>query len=229
MQLHVGTSGFQYDQWKGSFYPEDIKKPEMLGYYAHKLGAVEINNTFYRMPRASTLQSWAEQVPESFKFVLKVSRKITHFKRLQEIDEELGYLLKTVPAMGDRLGPLLFQLPPKCPKHIDRLAAALRQLPATIRAAFEFRDPRWLEDDVFKLLRDHDCGLCVSDTDEAPIEQLTSTATWGYVRLRAENYTEDQLALWISRLHEPDWTEAYVFFKHEEQGPDLATRLNQMG
>lgn len=229
MQMHVGTSGFQYDQWKGDFYPEDIKKPDMLAYYANRLGAVEINNTFYRMPRAGTLESWSDQVSDGFQFVLKVSRKITHFKRLEDVEEELDYLLKTVPALGAHLGPLLFQLPPKCPKRIDRLAATLRQLPQKTKAAFEFRDPRWLEDDVFTLLDDHDCALCLSDTDDEPIEHLTSTATWGYVRLRADDYTEEQLAHWVTRLESVGWADVYVFFKHEDRGPALAKQLSEIG
>ncbi|MDJ0789879.1 MAG: DUF72 domain-containing protein, partial [Myxococcota bacterium] len=146
LSVGVGTSGFAYDAWKGVFYPEGLAAKKRLGYYASQLGAVEINNTFYRMPKQSVVEGWAEQVPEDFRFAIKASRRITHFKRLKEADEETGYLLGVTSALGPRLGALLFQLPPNLRHDADRLAAFLDLLPPETPAAFEFRHPSWVEE-----------------------------------------------------------------------------------
>ena len=153
MQLHVGTSGFSYKEWKGPFYPGDLPAKAMLGFYAERLGSVEINNTFYRLPKASVLEAWCEQVPEAFRFVIKASRRITHFKRLKDAGDETAYLLRTVAALGERLGCLLFQLPPNLKLDLPRLDAFLRELPAGVPAAFEFRHPSWACAEVLDRLR----------------------------------------------------------------------------
>jgi uncharacterized protein YecE (DUF72 family) len=227
MRVLAGTSGWQYKEWKGSFYPDDLSTDKMLAYYADRFPAVEVNNTFYRMPKESVLQGWAERVPDGFTFVLKASQRITHRARLREAAvEPLGYLLRTVGALGDRLGPILFQLPPNLKKDVPRLAEFLGHVPEGTRAAFEFRHPSWFEDDVFNLLRKHDVALCVANTEEEETP-FRATAGYGYLRLRKEAYEEGELETWADRIRSQSWSEAYVFFKHEEEGtgPRLAARF----
>jgi uncharacterized protein YecE (DUF72 family) len=225
MMLRVGTSGFSYKEWKGSFYPEDLKAADMLSYYAQRLGTVEINNTFYRLPTPKLLGSWASQVPEGFQFVLKVSQKITHFKRLNGVEEEMGFLLDSARTLGVRLGPFLVQIPPNFKRDDDRLAAFLGLLPPGVRAAFEVRHPSWLVPEVFALLEKHGVALVASQTDEEPDITLTRTAPWGYVRLRKTGYEPAELDAWSRRIAETGWEEAFIFFKHEQIGPDLAEKL----
>ncbi len=227
MKLYVGTSGYSYKEWKGSFYPDKLPAKEMLSYYATRLPAVEINNTFYRLPQRTVFESWKEQVPASFKFSVKASQRITHFKRLQGVEEETRYLLDTATALADRLGVVLFQLPPNMKKDLSRLEAFLRTLPDTTRSTFEFRHPTWLEDDVLELLSKHNHALCISDTDEMPVSNIDKTAAWGYLRLRRVNYTDEVLAEWVERMRQQKWNEAFVFFKHEDEGtgPKLAAKF----
>ena len=224
MDLYVGTSGFSYKEWKGSFYPEKIPAKEMLGYYASHLPAVEINNTFYRLPQKSMLENWKEQVPEGFRFSVKASQKITHFKRLNGVLDETNYLLDTAAALGDCLGPILFQLPPNMKKDLPRLEAFLNGLPNGTKATWEFRHPTWLEDDVLELLSRNNHALCIADTDDMPVTHVDKTADWGYLRLRRVNYSEENLAEWLHRVRDQNWQEAFVFFKHEDEGtgPRLA-------
>jgi uncharacterized protein YecE (DUF72 family) len=224
MTLYVGTSGYSYKEWKGNFYPEKIPAKEMLTYYATRLPAVEINNTFYRLPQKSVLENWKEQVPAGFKFSVKASQRITHFKRLKETEEETRYLLDTAAALGDRLGPVLFQLPPNMKKDLPRLESFLACLPNEARATFEFRHPTWLDDDVLELLSRKNHALCISDTDDLPVSHIDKTADWGYLRLRRVNYSEENLAEWFKRVEDQNWNDAFVFFKHEDEGtgPRLA-------
>ena len=224
MTLYVGTSGYSYKEWKGSFYPEKIPAKEMLPYYASRLPAVEINNTFYRLPQPSVLENWKEQVPPGFRFSVKASQRITHFKRLKDVAEETGYLLDTAAALADRLGPILFQLPPNMKKDLPRLQAFLDCLPAGTRATFEFRHPTWFDDDVLEVLSEKNYPLCISDTDDLPASHIDRTADWGYLRLRRVNYSPDTLAEWLKRIHDQNWNDAFVFFKHEDEGtgPRLA-------
>ena len=224
MDLYVGTSGFSYKEWKGNFYPEKLPAKEMLPYYASRLPAVEINNTFYRLPQRSMVESWKEQVPPSFRFSLKASQKITHFKRLKDAEDETRYLLETASALEDRLGVVLFQLPPNMKKDLARLESFIQHLPGETRVAFEFRHPTWFDDDVLNLLRTRNRALCLSDTDDLPITRIDNTADWGYLRLRRVNYSEVDLAEWLSRVRAQNWSAAYVFFKHEDEGtgPKLA-------
>lgn len=224
MPLFVGTSGYSYKEWKGSFYPEKLPAKEMLAYYASRLPAVEINNTFYRMPQKSVLENWRDQVPDSFRFSVKASQRITHFKRLNGVVEETKYLLETAASLGERLGPVLFQLPPNMKKDLDRLQNFLETLPPGTKAAWEFRHPTWLEDDVLQLLSRHNHALCISDTDDLPVNHVDKTADWGYLRLRRVNYSPENLAEWLQRVRDQAWNDAYVFFKHEDEGtgPKLA-------
>ena len=229
MRLLAGTSGFAYREWKGPFYPEDLPDKKRLAYYAGQLPAVEINNTFYRMPKADLLESWAAQVPEDFRFVLKASRKITHFKKLVRTEEETAYLLATAAHLGPRLGAILFQLPPKLARDLDRLAGFVETLPAGTRAAFEFRHESWFEDEVYEVLRRSNCALCLADTDEREAPRV-GTADWGYLRLRRETYDPEELESWVRWAGEQPWSEAFVFFKHEDAGagPRLARRTIEL-
>jgi uncharacterized protein YecE (DUF72 family) len=222
MEVRVGTSGYSYREWKGSFYPEDIKGPDMLRYYGERFSSVEINNTFYRLPKASVLESWAEQVPPDFLFVLKASQQITHRKRLKaESGEALAYLLETATTLGDRLGPVLFQLPPNLKKDIERLRAFLALLPVAGRFAFEFRHDTWADDEVCAALRERGCALVCADTETSGEEgaPIVPTADWGYVRLRRCDYTPADLAPWVDRIRRQPWERAFVFFKHEDARP----------
>jgi uncharacterized protein YecE (DUF72 family) len=225
--LYVGTSGYSYKEWKGSFYPEKLAAKDMLPYYAERLKAVELNNTFYRMPQPSMVESWRAQVPDDLRFSVKASQRITHFKRLKEAGDETKFLLETIAVLENRLGVVLFQLPPNMKKDIERLESFLPQLPAHIRAAFEFRHPTWFDDDVLELLRRHNRALCVSDTDDLPVSRIESTADWGYLRLRRVNYTDSGLKEWVKRVKAQKWETTFVFFKHEDEGtgPKLAAEF----
>ncbi len=228
--VRIGTSGFAYDEWKGNFYPEKIAAKDMLRFYAERFPAVEINNTFYRMPKAALLEGWAAQVPESFRFVIKASQRITHFQRLKECGELLGYLFRVTDSLGARLGPLLFQLPPNFKKDVPRLAAFFADMPGRRRVAVEFRHASWFDDEVFETLRANGAALCVADTGEEPVAPLVATADWGYLRLRREDFGDDDLREWARRIAAQAWSEAYVFLKHEEEGlgPRLAARLMEL-
>jgi uncharacterized protein YecE (DUF72 family) len=227
MNLYVGTSGYSYKEWKGSFYPEKIPAKEMLHYYSERLSTVEINATFYRMPQPSMIENWKEQVPGSFRFSLKAPQRITHFKRLKETEEETKHFLETSSVLGEQLGVVLFQLPPNMKKDLPRLESFLAQLPPATRAAFEFRHPTWFDDDVLKLLRSQNRALVVSDTDDMPTTHIDKTADWGYLRLRRVNYSEENLAEWVKRIRDQNWTETFLFFKHEDAGtgPRLAAQF----
>jgi uncharacterized protein YecE (DUF72 family) len=226
-RLFVGTSGYSYKEWKGSFYPEKLAAKDMLPYYAGRLKAVELNNTFYRMPQRSMVESWKAQVPADFRFSVKASQRITHFKRLKEVGDETKYMLDTVSALEDRLGVVLFQLPPNMKKDIERLEALLKILPTDIKATFEFRHPTWFDDDVLELLRLQNRALCISDTDELPASHIDRTADWGYLRLRRVAYSKEDLDAWIQRIKDQKWETVFVFFKHEDEGtgPKLAAQF----
>jgi uncharacterized protein YecE (DUF72 family) len=229
VQVRIGTSGYSYAEWKGNFYPEKIAAKDMLRYYAERFPTVEINNTFYRMPTESLLKGWAEQVPESFTFVLKASKRITHDRRLQDCAELLGYLFPVASTLGPRLGPLLFQLPPNFKKDVSRLKSLFAEMPEKKRVAVEFRHASWFDDEVFETLRSQGAALCVADTGEEPVTPLVATADWGYLRLRREEFSDAELREWARRIREQPWTEAFVFLKHEEEGkgPKLAARLTE--
>lgn len=229
MVIRAGTSGFSYKEWKGDFYPEDLAASDMLSYYASRLPAVEINNTFYRMPKAGVLESWAEQTPESFRFVLKASRRITHFKRLNDVDEDVRYFLETAGTLGARLGAVLFQLPPNFKADLDRLAAFLDLLGAPERTAFEFRHPSWYSEGVAGLLTERGAALVTADTDEEAGE-IKRTGSLGYLRLRRTEYAAEQLADWGTRVQAAGWADAYVFFKHEDEaaGPRMAEEFMEL-
>jgi uncharacterized protein YecE (DUF72 family) len=230
MKLYVGTSGFAYKEWKGSFYPGDLPEKRMLNYYGEHFRTVEINNTFYRMPTVTLLQAWADEVPADFRFVLKASQRITHHHRLVDADEDVGYLLDVAATLQQRLGALLFQLPPNLKKDVPRLDAFLALLPPPHRAAFEFRHPSWFDDEVFALLRAHQVALCIAEAEGDLEVPVVATADWGYLRLRRPDYGDAALRAWVKRVRQQDWQQAFVFFKHEEagRGPQLAQRFLQL-
>jgi uncharacterized protein YecE (DUF72 family) len=227
MNLFVGTSGYSYKEWKGNFYPEDLPAKEMLACYAQRLPAVEINNTFYRLPQPTMVENWKEQVPESFRFSIKATQRITHIKRLKNCAEETKYLMETAALLGQRLGVVLFQLPPNSKKDTERLREFLECLPSNTRAAFEFRHESWLDDEILDLLRGKNRALVVSDTDEKPLTSINATADWGYLRLRRTAYSDDDLKSWMQLVQEQTWKDAFVFFKHEDEGvgPKLAAQF----
>src|SRR5215470_5067338 len=176
MNLYVGTSGYSYKEWKGSFYPEDLPDKQMLHFYGERFRAVEINNTFYRMPKPSVLEGWAAEVPADFKFVLKASQRITHNQRLKDANDSVSYLLKVAGALKDRLGPLLFQLPPYLKKDRARLSDFLGLLPPEPRSAFEFRHESWFDREIFELLREHQIALCIAEAEDGVEVPFVSTA-----------------------------------------------------
>jgi uncharacterized protein YecE (DUF72 family) len=226
MRVYTGTSGYSYKGWKGSFYPEDLPADRMLGFYSERLDAVEINNTFYRQPNEKMIASWAQRVPEHFRFAIKASRRITHTKRLREAGEETGYLLRTLTGLDSRLGVVLFQLPPNLQKDLPRLETFLAEIPDGTPAAVEFRHASWFTEEIYGCLKKNGVALCISDTDERTTPRLL-TANRCYIRLRRSQYTEKELEEWINFLAEAGLAEAFVFFKHEKAGvgPALASRF----
>lgn len=230
MNLYVGTSGFAYKAWKGSFYPADLPDKRMLRYYGEHFRAVEINNTFYRMPSVPLLQAWADEVPADFRFVLKASQRITHQHRLLDADEDVGFLLDVAATLQQRLGAVLLQLPPNLKKDAGRLDAFLALLPPQHRAALEFRHPSWFDDEVFALLHAHRAALCIADAEGMLEVPFVATADWGYLRLRRPDYGDAALKAWAKQVQEQDWQDAFVFFKHEDagKGPQLATRFLEL-
>lgn len=230
MHLFAGTSGFSYDEWKGVFYPEGLKAKERLTYYATKLSTVEINNTFYRTPKVEVVQNWAAQVAGDFRFVVKASQRLTHVKRLKNCADDLAHALEVYRALGERLGPVLFQLPPSFRQDLARLEGFLEHVPADVQAAFEFRHDSWFGDATYDVLRARGAALVLSDVDEAPEPPLVPTARFGYLRLRRTAYAPDALATWLERVRAQPWDDAFVFFKHEDAGtgPRLAAEFLAM-
>jgi uncharacterized protein YecE (DUF72 family) len=233
MNILVGTSGWSYKEWKGSFYPAKLPAEEMLHFYGKRFSTVEVNNSFYRIPAERVLAGWAEQVPDQFRFVMKASRRITHNNRLSDEDGSLGYFLRAINPLGQRLGPTLFQLPPTFKKDLARLEGFLDKLPKRWPSAIEFRHPSWFDDQVCDLLRSRGVALVAVDEDEAegPGSPLVVTASWGYVRLRRVEYETAGLRAWAARLQEQPWNEAYVFLKHEDgspTGPAAAAEMEEI-
>jgi uncharacterized protein YecE (DUF72 family) len=226
----VGTSGYSYPEWKGSFYPAKFPPKQMLGFYARHFRTVEINNTFYRPPTEQLLATWAAQVPADFRLVLKAPQEITHVKRLAGVGEMVQSLVEVAATLGDQLGALLFQLPPHFKKDLPLLRDFLALLPNGTRVAFEFRHASWFADDVFALLRERGAALCLADADDDLEVPFVSTAVWGYLRLRRPDYDDSALAAWADRIQSQSWRESFVFFKHEDAGagPRFAARLIEL-
>ena len=229
-RLRVGTSGYSYPEWVGPFYPEDLPKDRWLSYYAGRLGAVEINNSFYRVPRSAVVEGWAAAVPEDFRIVLKVTRRVTHFTRLKETaDEPMHWMARAARKLGDRRGPLLFQLPPNFKADPERLRAFLERLDDDLCPAFEFRHASWQDEEIQEILSRAGAALCLADEEGEPPPELPRTVDFGYLRLRRPAYSEAELDAWCDRIRAAGWAEAYVFFKHEDEGagPRLAEAFRE--
>lgn len=225
--VYVGTSGYNYPEWRGRFYPERCPSARMLELYAQRFRTVEINATFYRMPTPKVVEGWASQVPPDFRFSLKAPRRITHDQRLANCEDAVRMFCDTAGLLGERLGRLLFQLPPNFKADEARLRVFLGMLPPGAPIAFEFRHPSWWTDAIYDCLRARSAALCLADTGtEHP--PMVSTADVGYLRLRDEGYQDADLTAWASRVtDQADWREAFVYFKHEDEakGPDFAMRF----
>ena len=226
-RLLAGASGYAFKEWKGSFYPEKIKPDEMLSYYADRLPTVEINNTFYRMPGVDMLKAWVATTPTAFRFAIKASRRITHIARLKadSAADCVAFLYRNLAALGDKRGPVLFQLPPNLKKDLPRLETFLRLLPGDHRAAFEFRNETWFSEDVYAALKASGASLCLSEREDNAPPPLVETAPWGYVRLRLESYSDDDLRAWARRLEASSWRPIHVYFMHEPTAPAYARTL----
>jgi len=228
MQLWVGTSGYNYPEWKGSFYPLKMPTAQMLPYYAERFRTVEINYTFYRMPNAKILGGWDRETPAGFRFTLKAPKRITHIAKLRDCAEPLAYFMKTAATLGPKLGAILFQLPPYLRKDLPLLDDFLRILPAGTCGAFEFRHASWMDTEVFTRLKARNLALCVADSEKfsTPVE---ITADYAYFRLRDEGYTPEELTRWagVIRAQAGHCTDVFVYFKHEEagKGPEFAKIL----
>ena len=229
-RVWIGTSGYNYPEWRGTFYPEKMKPAEMLPFYAAEFDSVEINYTFYRMPNAKTIDGWAAATPPEFRFVLKAPKRITHEKRLKDFGDTLAVFVRLASGLEGRLGPLLFQLPPNLKKDLPRLEAFLDALPDTAKAAFEFRHESWFDEDVFTALRARGAALCIADSEKISAPNVR-TAAFSYFRLRDEGYQDADIAAWADKAREASQSgEVYVFFKHEEsgKGPAFAKQLRAL-
>jgi uncharacterized protein YecE (DUF72 family) len=227
MNIWIGTSGFQYAAWKGNFYPEDLPTTKMLPFYAERFATTEINYTFHRIPAPKTIDNWKAQTPEKFRFALKAPQKITHWSKLRDCTDTLEYFCKVAIGLGGRLGPVLFQLAPTFKKDNDVLSSFLREFP-DIRAAFEFRHGSWFDDEIFDLLKSRNIALCIAETADLATPQKI-TADYGYLRLRRADYQQIDIERWAEfvRAQKSSWTDAFVYFKHEESGigPKLAAEM----
>jgi uncharacterized protein YecE (DUF72 family) len=229
-KLFAGASGYSFKEWKGNFYPDKIKPDAMLAWYAERLPTVEINNTFYQMPKVPVLENWVASTPQDFRFAIKASRRITHDGRLKAdaTADSVEFLYRNLAALGDKRGPVLFQLPPFLKKDVPRLTEFLHLLPEDHRAAFEFRNETWFDDDVYIALREAGAALCLSEREDGAPPPLVETASWGYVRLRLEQYSDDDFKRWVDRLKATSWDMVYAYFMHEPTAPPYALSLQQL-
>ncbi len=228
VNLWVGTSGFQYAEWKGSFYPENLSAAKMLPYYAERFSTTEINYTFHRIPSAETIDGWCKATPERFKFSLKAPQKVTHFAKLRDCGDTMRYFCQVITDLVAKLGIVLFQLPPSLKKDVPLLSAFLDELPCAMRSAFEFRHESWLADDVYDVLKQKNIALCIADSEKISTP-VVATADYGYLRLRREDYKDVDVMRWAEtvRANASIWSDAFVYFKHEESGigPKLAAQM----
>ena len=228
MSVWIGTSGYNYPEWKGSFYPETLPAAKMLPYYAERFPTVEINYTFYRMPTEKIVDGWSRATPERYALTLKAPKRITHDARLKDCADRVGQFLEAAATLGPKLGALLFQLPPNLKKDIALLDAFLATFPPRVRAAFEFRHASWFDEEVYASLRQRAMALCIADSEKLSTP-LVSTGGFGYYRLRDEGYTADHIARWADVVGQDaaGGREVFVYFKHEEEGngPEFARLL----
>ncbi|UXI65895.1 DUF72 domain-containing protein [Tahibacter amnicola] len=229
-RLRAGASGYSYKEWQGSFYPDNIKPDAMLAFYAQRLPTVEINNSFYQMPKPAVLTAWASATPDGFDFAIKGSKRITHEARLKAdaAAEPVAYLYRVLDSLGDKRGPVLFQLPPFQKKDLQRLTEFLQVLPPDHRATFEFRHDSWFDDAVYAALASVGAALCVSEREDSTAPPIVETTSWGYVRLRLETYTDADLARWSERLLGTKWQSIHAYFMHEPTAPGYAESLMRL-
>jgi uncharacterized protein YecE (DUF72 family) len=231
METWIGTSGYNYPEWKGHFYPADLPASKMLPYYASRFRTVEINYTFYRMPTAKAVDGWLAATPDTFRFTLKAPKRITHDRRLKEVGDLVRGFCDLAAGLGPRLATLLFQLPPNLKCNLDVFDAFLDTLPPKVPAAFEFRNASWLDDAVYQRLQARNLALCIADTGDKTTP-MVETADYGYFRLRDEGYQAADIARWASEItsHASRWREAFVYFKHEDEGkgPEFGQALMRL-
>jgi uncharacterized protein YecE (DUF72 family) len=230
MDFHIGTSGFSYKEWKGHFYPSDLPPSRMLGYYATRFNTVEINNTFYRMPRAEMLAKWRDTVPPGFRFVLKTPKRITHQKKLEDTAEEMTYLAEVSTELGEARGPFLVQIPPYLHADFALLERFLGGIPSDVSFALETRHASWNDPEVASMLASHGHTLCIAEVDGEEPLPFPANASWGYLRLRRTEYPDDDLRRWADRVRATGWQHAWIFFKHEDEGkgPRFASRMSEL-
>lgn len=231
MKLHVDTSGYSYKEWKGGFYPATLSVDRMLEFYASKFASVEINYTSRNMPTVELMEKWRHAVAaQHFQFVLKAPLSITHFRRLLNTEDVLTEFFYVVEFLGSTLGPVLFQLPDNFRKDATRLRDFLELLPPHHQCAFEFRHQSWFDDEILTLLRANDVALCIAETENELETPFASTAAWGYVRLRRNDYSDNELKAWLKQIESQSWSDVFVFFRHEDEGkgPRMATRLLEL-
>jgi uncharacterized protein YecE (DUF72 family) len=231
MNHWIGTSGFQYPEWKGPFYPKDLPASKMLGFYADRFPTTEVNYSFRRIPSPKTIQNWWAGTPERFKFSLKAPQKVTHFAKLRNCGDTMRYFCQVICDLEGKLGPVLFQLPPNFKKDTGLLGAFLEDVPAGLRAAFEFRNPSWFDEEVFALLNSKNIALCIAESADLSTP-VVATADYGYLRLRREDYSDADMERWATAIKEKEevWPDVFVYLKHEESGigPKLALQLMGM-
>jgi uncharacterized protein YecE (DUF72 family) len=230
MKIYTGTSGYGYKPWKGRFYPKDLPEKDMLKYYSSQFNSVEINNTFYSMPSAAILQSWKTEVPAGFRFFIKAPSKITHVKRLKNCEDELKYFIDLSLTIEKSFSGFLFQLPPNYKKNMEVFENFISLIPPKIKAAFEFRHESWQEQEVYNCLKKRNFALCMADTDELPVKNIVATASWGYLRLRKEDYSEMEIKAWYNKITKQEWKEVFIYFKHEDKanGTRFAAKLRDL-
>ena len=228
--IWIGTSGYNYPEWKGSFYPADLAAAKMLPYYAARFPTVEINYTFYRMPTEKLVGGWASQTPSPYRITLKAPRRITHDNRLKNVGDLVAGFCGVAGTLGDKLGALLFQLPPNLKKDLGLFDAFLAELPPKAPAAFEFRHVSWLDEEVYARLAARNLALCVADSEKLSTP-VRVTADYAYFRLRDEGYTPDDIARWGDTIKEATagCRDVFVYFKHEDEGkgPEFARMLRE--
>ncbi|HEY0369603.1 MAG TPA: DUF72 domain-containing protein [Chthoniobacterales bacterium] len=231
MDLWIGTSGFQYAEWKGTFYPADMAASKMLPYYAERFTSTEINYSFHRIPSTKTIEGWWKATPSRFKFSLKAPQKVTHWAKLRNCADTLSYFHQVICDLEKKLGCVLFQLPPTLKKDAPLLESFLADLPDGMRGAIEFRDAAWFSDDVFELLKKKNIALCIADSEKLATPDV-ATADYGYLRLRREDYQDTDVKQWSEavKAHEAQWSDAFVYFKHEESGigPKFAKQMIEL-
>ncbi len=230
MKIWIGTSGFQYPEWKGKFYPEKMPASKMLAYYAERFTSTESNYTFRHIPSEKTIRSWSDGTPPQFTFSFKAPQRITHFSKLRDCAEILAVFHRPIALAGEKLGAVLFQLPPTFARDVDLLKSFLADIPSDMRAAFEFRHPSWFDDTVFDALRSANAALCIAENEELATP-VVATADFGYLRLRREDYEPRQIKQWAQRIDEQKvhWKDCYLYFKHEERavGPEFACQMQK--